>query len=279
MAGFRRAAVPAAGPHGRLRAVEQFTASDGVQIAYEYDDSAPSGLGPVVLLHDFAFDAHRSFGAPGLIDALADADRRTLAIDLRGHGASGTPSDPAFYGEGRMAQDVVELLGDLGIDACDLVGYGMGAIVAILVAAEADATLHVRRAVLGGVGRAAVQQGGIDRTELPPELLIPALQATDPATLTHPFSRAWHAFATTLGADLPALAAQAQAMYAGALPLSAVDAEVLVLVADGDNLAREPELLVEALPSAEQRTLVGADHLTAPAHEEFVPAIVGFLAD
>lgn len=255
--------------------MERFSTSDGVQIAYEYDDSAPAGTPPVVLLHDFAYDAHRSFGAPGLIDALADAGRRTIAIDLRGHGASDGPKDPALYGEARMAQDVIELLHRLDLERFDLVGYGMGAIAGLLVAGEDP---RVRRAVFAGVGRAAVEQGGLDRTELPPELLIPALQASDAADLEHPFSKAWHGFATMLGGNLPALAAHAQAMHAGELPLGHVTADALVLAADGDNLARDPDLLADALAGpADVRLLEGADHLTAPAHDEFVPAIVDFL--
>lgn len=252
----------------------RFTTSDGVAISYDHDDSAPGELPPVVLLHGFAVSAQLNFGAPGVIDALADAGRSTLAIDARGHGDSDTPDDPSLYGEARMARDVIELLDELGITEYDLVGYSMGSVIALLVAASDD---RVRRLVLGGVGAGIVELGGVDQRELPSELLVTALRAKDPATIEHPLGQAWRAFATTIEANLPALASQAASMHAAPIDLAAVTAPTLVLAGDADNLAARPQLLVDALPDGRLELLLAADHFGAVANPRFGPAIVEFL--
>lgn len=254
----------------------RFTTSDGVAIAYDYDDSAPGDAPPVVLLHGFAIDSTINWGTTGITDGLADAGRKTLTIDARGHGQSDTPADPARYGEARMAEDVRELIDALEITSYDLVGYSMGAVAALLLAAHDH---RVRRLVVGGVGAGIVEVGGLDQRELPGPILASAFLAEDPATIDHPLGQAWRAFVTTIGADLPALAAQVQAMHTGGVALSAIAAPTLLLSGDRDNLAARPEVLAERLQHAEIRRVPQADHLGAPSHPEFLAAIAAFLAD
>lgn len=251
-----------------------FTASDGVDLSYDYDDSAPAGLPPVVLLHGFAVSAQLNFGGPGLIDALADADRATITVDARGHGDSAKPDDPSAYGEARMAEDVRELLDHLEVERYDVVGYSMGAVTAVLLASTDP---RVRRLVLGGVGAGIVELGGVDQRELPPELLIAAMHADDPAEIEHPFGQAWRAFVDTVEADRPALAHQAAAMHAAPIELEHITAATLVLAGSADGLASRPEVLTAAIPGATLE-LLEADHLGAVRHPRFVPAIVEFLA-
>ncbi|MDQ8044160.1 MAG: alpha/beta hydrolase [Solirubrobacteraceae bacterium] len=252
----------------------RFTTSDGVAIHYDFDDSAPAGQPPVVLQHGFAVSGFLNFGGPGLIDALADADRRTLTIDARGHGDSDTPDDPSRYGEARMALDTRELLDHLGLEEVDLVGYSMGSIIAVLLASE-DA--RVRRMVLGGVGAGVVELGGLDTRQLPPDILVQALRAEHTAQVEHPLGQAWRAFAMSVEADLPALASQAAAMHQAPIALDAITAETLVLVASDDGLADRPDVLAAAIPGAQLEVLPG-DHLGVVRHPRFVPAIVEFLA-
>ncbi|MFT4035392.1 MAG: alpha/beta fold hydrolase [Patulibacter sp.] len=259
--------------------MERFTTSDGVAIAYEYDDSAPGELGPVVLLHGFGVNSQLSWGGVGVVDGLADAGRRTLMIDARGHGESDAPHDPARYGEQRMARDVGELVDALGFGAYDLVGYSMGAVTALLVAAD---DRRVRRLVAGGVGAGVLETGGVDRRELPPELVVPALLADDPraaGTALHPLGTVWRSFVDTIGADRLALAAQLTAMHDGGVALASITAPTLVLAGASDNLAARPQLLADAIPQARLYQLPAADHLGAPSHPRFLPAITDFLAE
>jgi pimeloyl-ACP methyl ester carboxylesterase len=67
-------------------------------------------------------------GRPGLIRRLLDEGARVVAPDLRGFGASGKPRDPRAYADSAMARDVVALIGHLGLDAADVVGFSMGAL-------------------------------------------------------------------------------------------------------------------------------------------------------
>jgi pimeloyl-ACP methyl ester carboxylesterase len=252
----------------------RFTTSDGVAISYDYDDSAPAGLPPVVLQHGFAVSAQLNFGGPGLIDALADADRRTIAIDARGHGDSDTPDDPSLYGEARMALDTRELLDHLEIERFDLVGYSMGAVISVLIASHDP---RVRRMVIGGVGAGVVEMGGVDTRELPPEIIVGALRAEDPDTIEHPLGQAWRAFADAVEANRPAIASQAAAMHQSPIELEHIKAATLLIVATNDGLANRPEVLANAIPGAQLQLLEG-DHLGVVRHPEFVPSIVKFLA-
>jgi pimeloyl-ACP methyl ester carboxylesterase len=254
----------------------RFTTSDGVAIAYDFDDSAPGDAPPVVLLHGFAVDSTINWHSTGIADGLADADRKTLTVDARGHGHSAKPHDPGMYGEGRMAEDVRELIDSIGLSSYDLVGYSMGAVTALLVAARDH---RVRRLVVGGVGAGIVEVGGLDQRELPGGILASAFLAEDPAMIDHPLGQAWRAFATTLGADLKALGAQTQAMHTGGVALAAIRAPTLILAGDRDNLAVRPEVLAERLSEATVRMLPKADHLGAPAHPGFLAALTEFLGE
>ena len=70
-----------------------------------------------------------------------------IAMDCRGHGQSGKPHDPAAYGLG-MVNDIVRLLDYLEIERAHLVGFSMGAEIALKAAARYPE--RVRSAVLAG---------------------------------------------------------------------------------------------------------------------------------
>ncbi len=260
-------------PPWQTRAMDRFTTSDGVAIAYDYDDSAPAGQPPVVLLHGFAVSGHLNFGGPGLIDALADADRRTLVIDARGHGDSDKPHDPALYGEARMAQDVRELVDELGFDAYDVIGYSMGSVAGAILASQDP---RVRRLVLGGVGVGVVECGGLDTRQMPPDLIDQAMRAETAADVTHPFGAAWRAFAEQVDADLEALACQMASHHSTPIALDQITAETLVIVASTDGLAERPATLAGAITGAQYRVFEG-DHLGVVRHPDWNPAIVEFV--
>ena len=99
--------------------------SNGVAIHY-----VDRGRGEaVVLIHGFTGTHERHFGAPGVIAALETAGYRAIALDCRGHGQSGKPTDAAQYGM-EMVRDVMRLLDHLKIDRAHIVGYSMGGAIA-----------------------------------------------------------------------------------------------------------------------------------------------------
>jgi pimeloyl-ACP methyl ester carboxylesterase len=123
---------------------DQFFDSAGVRIRYVEQGSGPA----VVLMHGYSGTLDRHFIANGVFASLAK-DHRVIAMDLRGHGKSGKPHDPAAYGE-QMSRDVVRLLDHLKIQRAHVVGYSLGAMIAGRLA-----TLHPER-LLGVVYAASL---------------------------------------------------------------------------------------------------------------------------
>lgn len=255
--------------------VESFTTSDGVRIAYEeWRGEAESGP-PVFLHHGFAADARLNWVRTGVVAALIDAGRRVVAPDARGHGGSDKPHDPARYGEDRMARDLSELLDHLDCDQVDLVGYSMGAVVALIAATREP---RIRRLVVGGVGGAVVELGGVDVRAMDRHLLAAALRLDDPAQITHPMARAFRDFADAGPRnDRLALAAQSDAVHQGRIALERITAPTLVLAGRDDALARRPEELANAIDGARLEFVEG-DHLGAVVAPGFVASLVRHLA-
>jgi len=106
----------------------ELTLDDAAILHYEEwgDTEAPA----VVLLHGFTSDL-RMWKAHA--EALSE-EYRAIAIDLRGHGASGAPEDLDTYTMERYAEDIRQLLAALGVDLCALVGCSFGGMVALQVA-------------------------------------------------------------------------------------------------------------------------------------------------
>lgn len=248
-----------------------FRASDGITLSY-----TSTGDGRLVVLHHgFIANSRTNWVLPGIVDALVAAGRRVVAIDARGHGESDKPHDPASYGESRMADDVIALVDLLDEpDRYDLVGYSMGAIVA-LIAATRDS--RVRSVVAGGVGSAVVELGGVDTRAVGRTAMADALLADDPAAIS-PAAVGFRAFVDAVGGDRVALAAQATALHAAPIPLDTIAVPVLVLAGREDHLATRPEVLADAIPGAVLRVVPG-DHLGAVREAGFLAALTGFLTE
>ncbi|HMJ11508.1 MAG TPA: alpha/beta hydrolase [Polyangiaceae bacterium] len=263
--------MPAAGLNGSSVG-SSFKASDGVEIRYTVF-GAPRGI-PVVLHHGFAADTKTNWLVTGLVSALTDAGHCVVCLDARGHGQSEKPHDPALYGEHAMARDLRELFDRLRAPSYDMVGYSMGAIVALLVATT---DTRVRRLVLGGIGAGAVELGGVDTRALSPAAVVKALETENPATIADPLALQFRAFADAIEADRAALAAHAQAVHARPIAFAQIAAPTLLLAGDDEPLATRPEVLANAIAGAELRRLRG-DHMSALFDPEFKKALVTFLA-
>jgi pimeloyl-ACP methyl ester carboxylesterase len=90
---------------------------NGIEIGYDV-----VGDGPAVLF-THGYQASRAMWEPQ--KALADA-YTVITWDLRGHGDSGTPDDPAQYSHDLMLGDMLALLDKVGSERAVLVGHSLG---------------------------------------------------------------------------------------------------------------------------------------------------------
>ena len=124
--------------------METFQSFDGVQIAY-WD----MGEGdPILLLHGFTANSDINWGKSGITENLLNSGRRVIMMDARGHGESGKPHTSYSYWNRAMAQDVGAIAEYLMLYDYDIIGYSMGAKVAIEAALIFS---RIRSLVLAGL--------------------------------------------------------------------------------------------------------------------------------
>jgi pimeloyl-ACP methyl ester carboxylesterase len=124
--------------------MERFISFDGVELAYM--DSRGEGS-PLILLHGFTTSCLIDWVDTGVYSTLARTGRRVIMLDLRGHGESAKPHTAVSYCNRAMARDVHALAASLRISEFGLMGYSMGAKVAVEAALLSQG---VRRLVLVG---------------------------------------------------------------------------------------------------------------------------------
>ena len=90
------------------------TSLDGTRIAYDVTGTGPG----IVLLHGGGGTRHE-WHETGYVERLQD-DFTVAALDLRGHGQSDLPADPAAYATDKMGQDILAVA-----DACGLERFAM----------------------------------------------------------------------------------------------------------------------------------------------------------
>lgn len=129
-----------------LNAAPQFfTASDGTRLAYR-----TMGQGrPVVMLHGLFSNGTVNWIKFGHAQKLVDAGFCAIVADLRAHGDSDAPHDPAAYPDDVLARDAAELVAHLGLGTFDLVGFSLGSRTSVRAVIGG---LRPRRLVLGGMG-------------------------------------------------------------------------------------------------------------------------------
>lgn len=225
------------------------TTSDGLNIAYE-----TMGRGaPVLLLHGYASSIEQNWHGTGWLYTLAQASRQAVALDFRGHGKSDKPHDPAAYGEHMMA-DILAVIDTLSLHEVDIVGYSMGASLALLMAHHHPERL--RRIVLAGVGSHYFDK------PLPVDSIANAL---DRDTEESGLAQNFRLFASQPGKDKKALAACIRALPPR-LPretLRTINHPILVVCGERDEVAGSPTPLSSAFRFARPLSLPRRDHMTA----------------
>jgi len=129
----------------------QYADVNGINLYYE-----THGTGrPLILLHG-GLGSGEMFGP--ILPALA-ADHQVIAVDLQGHGRTADIDRP--IDTRLMADDIVALIGHLGLDRPDVMGYSLGGGVAFWTA--------VKHPEL--VGRLVVVAANMSRNAIYPEML------------------------------------------------------------------------------------------------------------
>jgi 2-succinyl-6-hydroxy-2,4-cyclohexadiene-1-carboxylate synthase len=255
---------------------------------------AVEGAGPpLLLLHGFT-------GTAATWSALVDAfgpTRRIIAPDLLGHGRSAAPTDPAAYVLAQQAGDLAELLDRLRAAPADVVGYSMGARLALVLALEhprqvrslvlespaagiADPAARVARATADELLAGRLERDGIEAfAEAWEREPLFASQADLPAEARERLHR------ERRGHDLAGLAASLRGAGQGVMAplhdrLVDIAARVLVVAGGRDAVGLErARQVARAIPGARLEVVERAGH--APHLEQpraFLDHVAAFLA-
>lgn len=249
--------------------------SDGARLAFDDIGPAAPERGTVVLVHGFATNAEENWRRLGWYAAVERSGRRAVALDLRGHGRSDKPHDPAFYAREAMAGDILALMDHLDIGRADLLGYSMGAHLALGAALAHPARFgHL---ILGGVGKRTLEGAALAS---PSKMtMAEAMRAADVETIDEPTLKGFRRFAEAQGEDLLALAAcsEGRGRPLSADDLAGLSVPTLVIAGALDEIAGDPQPLADAIPGAKCVAVPGCDHFSVIPHALFKASVFDFL--
>lgn len=223
---------------------------------------------PVVLLHGLFSSAEMNWIRFGHAARLAEAGCEPIMPDLRAHGDSAKPHDPAAYPPGVLVRDVAAVVAALKLDEFDLAGFSLGARTA---AGAVVAGLGPRRLILAGMGleglagwakRAAFFVDAIDR--------FSDVRQGDPAYFAVQFMKTMKVDTTASRLLLGAVADLSPAS------LAALTMPTLVLCGEKDRDNGSPQKLVDALPNARLHEVPGT-HMGSVTESALGEAMAHFL--
>jgi pimeloyl-ACP methyl ester carboxylesterase len=246
----------------------RFAGGDGAELAYR-----EAGTGrPLILLHGFMGDGSHML-EHGPARAFPEQGYRVIVPDLRGHGDSAKPHDPAAYPPDVLADDGLALVEHLGLGNgdYDLGGYSLGARIVVRMLVR-DA--KPGRAIVAGQGLAKVsgpQGGGPNRRVL--SALADGV-AIEPDSAVAPFAD----WISKVGADPRALLYVLNSLVP-TLEQELRQITVPTLVAIGDQDERSDADKLAALVPYARFVRVPGDHGSAFAAPELAATIAAFLAE
>ncbi|MCW1382831.1 alpha/beta hydrolase [Novosphingobium sp. KCTC 2891] len=223
---------------------------------------------PLVLLHGLFSSAQVNWVKFGTAAQLAEAGFECLMPDLRVHGDSAAPHDPAAYPPDVLVRDAEALVAHLGLDDFDLAGFSLGSRTS---ARAVIAGLRPRRLVLAGMGLEGLA-GWAKRQDFFLDVIdrFGTIRPGDPAYLSQQFLK-------TMNVDRVAARLLLQTMEdTDPAQLAAISMPTLVLCGDKDNDNGSADRLAEALPNARRATIPGT-HMSSVTMPEMGREMVTFL--
>jgi len=264
---------------------EQFFNSDGLRIRFVEHGNGE----PVVLIHGLMGSLDDWRKTTTVVENLA-RDHRVIALDLRGHGQSDKPRDPAAYGV-RLTEDVLRLLDHLKIDRAHIVGYAFGGSVAAkLLVTHPE---RVASAVLGG--SSARQRGTAEDVKVaesqaagllsdPPfrEAIARAAPKGEPLSEAQIRERSRQILGTNDPQAVAAFVRGGVSLAVSEADLQAVRVPLLAIVGSNDPALRGVNELKALLPDMSVTVIDGGVHIATeergtPRFPEFVEAIRAFV--
>ena len=224
---------------------------------------------PVVLLHGLFSSAEVNWIKYGTAAQLAAAGFECLMPDLRVHGQSAAPHDPAAYPADVLVRDAQALVAHLGLTDFDLVGFSLGARTA---ARCVIGGMRPRRLVLSGMGLEGLA-GWAKRQDFFVDVIdrFGTIRPGDPAYMSQQFLK-------TMGVDRTAARLLLGTMEDTAPEsLAAITCPTLVLCGDKDNDNGSADRLAQALPDARRATIPGT-HMSCVTRPELGAELVRFLS-
>ncbi len=223
---------------------------------------------PVLLLHGLFSSAHVNWIKFGTAQKIADAGFEAIMPDLRAHGESDAPHDPAAYPTSVLTRDGLELVEALGLGDFDLVGFSLGARTAAGMVASG---LTPRRLVLGGMGLE-----GLSGWQRRLAFFIDAIDRFDEIGRE---DAAWFAksFMKTMDTDRVAARLLLESVDDfDASKLESITMPTLVVCGADDSDNGSAPALAEALPHGTYAETPGT-HMSSVTEAAFGEAIAGFL--
>ena len=245
--------------------VHQFTAADGVDLTWH-----ELGEGkPVVLLHGLFSDAFTNWLRYGHAAAIAARGFRVIMPDLRAHGESGRPHDPAFYPPDILASDGLALIAHLGLTDYDLGGYSLGARTSVRMVVRGAGP---GKLIVGGMGLTGLHSTGRRSGHFRKILTgLGTFERGSPEWLAE-------AFLKTTGGDPEALLPLLDTFVdTPEAEIAKIAIPTLVVSGEEDSDNGSPQALAELLPNGEYAAVPGG-HMSAVVKPELGQVMADFLA-
>ena len=243
-----------------------FALSDGTQLAIH--ETGETEARPLLLLHGLFSSAQMNWIKFGHAAALADAGFRVIMPDLRAHGESDAPHDPAAYPRNVLVRDIESLIAHLKLDDFDLGGFSLGARTTAKLLTNG---VRPRRAIMAGMGWEGLQGWGRRRGFFVDAIdMRETVKRGDPHWMAVQFMKSMH---------IDPVAARLLLHSFGDLDtqaLTSVDVPILVLCgADDDDNGSAPEL-TEKLRNARYAEIPGT-HMSSVTQPAMAREMIAFL--
>jgi pimeloyl-ACP methyl ester carboxylesterase len=245
---------------------------DSLRLHHEAHGEGP----PVLMLHGGVSSFAHNYAQFGWIEALTGAGRQVVGLDFRGHGRSDRPHEAVRYGTAALAGEALALLDHLRLRQVALVGYSIGAAVALELMRRVPA--RIERAVLVAAGDGLVGHGPYTFPRVLSQIAPVFEREAYPADLPKAHAAYWKILESS-GADRHAMRALCGADYPPLAPdkAGAIDVPTLVISGERDHVLGCGSRLAAALGHGEYLEIAGANHFALAMDTEVRDAVAAFL--